>query len=308
VYSWIPLRERGTVTGINFSGSRIGAAIALPFLSVLMTSIGWKNTFHMLGFMGVIWSVLWYVLFRDKPEDHPYLTNKEKTFIIQMRQQSTAEKPKIRLMQLFAQRNMWLAMIQYFCSNFTFFFALTWLYPHVKQVFHLDMVSAGIYASLPLLAGACGNWFSGWLVDRIYRMGKWRQSRVLPAMIGFSLSAIGLLAGIFTTELHSAIFFLSLAIFGADMTLPPSWSFCVDIGKENAGAVSGNMNMAGNLGSFLTSLAFPYFLIWAGTPDIFFYTAAFLSIIGVVVWSRMQPEQAIDMQEMPTVKSTIIKQ
>ena len=53
---------------------------------------------------------------------------------------------------------------------------------------------------------------------------------------------------------------LSLAMFGADMTLPPSWAFCIDIGRANAGAVSGTMNMAGNIGSFVTSLAFPYLL------------------------------------------------
>ena len=33
VYSWIPLKERGIVTGINFSGSRLGAAFALPFMA-----------------------------------------------------------------------------------------------------------------------------------------------------------------------------------------------------------------------------------------------------------------------------------
>jgi MFS transporter, ACS family, glucarate transporter len=30
VYSWIPVKERGLVKGINFSGSRIGAALAMP--------------------------------------------------------------------------------------------------------------------------------------------------------------------------------------------------------------------------------------------------------------------------------------
>src|SRR5262245_61357786 len=30
VYSWIPMRERGLVQGINFSGARLGAAFALP--------------------------------------------------------------------------------------------------------------------------------------------------------------------------------------------------------------------------------------------------------------------------------------
>lgn len=293
VFSWIPLNERGTITGINFSGSRIGAAFALPFLSILMDSIGWKHTFLVLGFLGTVWAVLWYGFFRDKPEDHPYLKQQEKEYIILNRQQTTTIKQKITLRQMFANRNMWLAMIQYFCSNFTFFFALTWLYPHIKEQFHLDLVSAGLYASLPLIAGAFGNWFSGWLVDKIYKKGHWRLSRVLPAVIGFIFSATGLLGGIFTHNINSDVLFLSLAIFGADMTLPPSWSFCVDIGKENSGAVSGNMNMAGNLGSFLTSLAFPYFLMWAGNANVFFYTAGLLSIIGAIAWLGMRPENEL---------------
>ena len=59
----------------------------------------------------------------------------------------------------------------------------------------------------------------------------------------------------------------------------PSRALCVDIGKENAGTVSGTMNMAGNLGSFLTALAFPYITDWTGSVDYFFYTAAFLNVV-----------------------------
>ena len=33
VYAWIPVNERGLIKGINFSGSRIGAAIAMPLIS-----------------------------------------------------------------------------------------------------------------------------------------------------------------------------------------------------------------------------------------------------------------------------------
>ena len=32
VFSWIPVRERGLVTGINFSASRLGGAIAFPLM------------------------------------------------------------------------------------------------------------------------------------------------------------------------------------------------------------------------------------------------------------------------------------
>jgi MFS transporter, ACS family, glucarate transporter len=293
VFSWIPLKERGLVTGINFSGSRLGAAFALPALSILISRWGWQNTFYLLGAIGIAFAFLWYFLFRDKPEHHPFLSEEEKQFIVANRQQVNKQQKKIPLKVMFAESNMWLAMAQYFCSNFTFFFALTWLYPHIKEKFHLDAVAAGWYASLPLLAGALGNWVGGWWMDKIYKSGNYKKSRILPAIIGFSLSAIGLLASSFATDVNVGVLFLSLALFGADMTLPPSWSFCADIGKENAGALSGNMNMAGNLGSFITSLAFPYLLVWAGSPSVFFYVAAALNGIAVILWLQMNPEKEI---------------
>ncbi len=50
-----------------------------------------------------------------------------------------------------------------------------------------------------------------------------------------------------------AVIFISIAVFGADMTLSPSWSACVDIGKEHSGTVSGTMNMIGVTSDAITS-------------------------------------------------------
>lgn len=293
VVSWIPMKERGIVTGINFSGSRLGAAFALPFLSIILDKWGWQATFYFLGGAGVCFAIIWYILFRDKPEESKYLSLNEKKLIVANRQPLQQAAPIIPLRRIFARPNMWLAMFQYFCSNFTFFFALTWLYPHIKDKFQLEAIAAGWYASLPLIAGAAGNWFSGWWMDRIYTSGHFRKSRWLPAATGFALSALGLFVSSFMSDVNAAVFFLSLAIFGADMTLPPSWSFCADIGKQQAGVVSGNMNMAGNLGAFITSLAFPYLLSWAGSPSVFFYVAAVFNITALFVWLKMNPEKQI---------------
>ena len=90
-----------------------------------------------------------------------------------------------------------------------------------------------------------------------------------------------------------AVFFLSIAIFGADMTLPPSWALCVDIGKSNAGAVSGTMNMAGNIGAFLTALAFPYLTDWTGSVNYFFYVAAALNIVAIMLWIRIKADKGL---------------
>jgi len=190
-------------------------------------------------------------------------------------------------------RNLWLLMAQYFASNFTFFFCLSWLFPHLKSRFELGSSEAGFYAAAPFLAGALGHFTAGAIVDRIYRSGHWTLSRRIPAAFGFALAAGGLVASAGANTPAAAVAWLSVAIFGADMTISPSWAVCIDIGRRNAGLVSGTMNMAGNLGSFATSLAFPYLEAWTGSTTLFFFQGAALNILAIGAWMAVRPEKRL---------------
>jgi ACS family glucarate transporter-like MFS transporter len=294
VYNWYPIRERGIIQGINFSGSRIGAAFAMPVVAWMISEIGWRATFLIFGAFGILYGLLWYLLFRNRPEDAGFIGTDEVEYIKKNRQQaSSGAKDVLSLREIFKSTTMWKTMVQYICSNFTFYFSLTWMYPYIQERFQLGVVQAGLYTSIPLISGAAGNWLAGILVDMIYRTGRWKYSRRLPAIIGFALSAAGM---IMVTQVSSPvmmIFFMSLAVFGADMTLSPSWAFCIDIGKENAGVVSATMNMAGNLGAFVTIIAFPYLFKWTASYEPFFIICALLSLVAILMWSSMNPEKAI---------------
>ena len=78
------------------------------------------------------------------------------------------------------------------------------------------------------------------------------------------------------------------------MTLAPSWSLCIDIGGRRSGLVSGTMNMAGNLGSFVTSLAFPYLADWTGSHLPFFYVAAVLNMSAILLWQFIDPHRSLE--------------
>ncbi len=297
VFSWMPMSERGIAQSINFSGSRLGAMFAMPLVTWLLVSFGWRNMFLILMVIGFAWAVFWYFWFRDEPADHPRISKAELDYILASRQPpDAAQKQKVPFSLMARSPNMWMAMTQYFCSNFTFFFALTWLFPHLKKTYSLDTMTTGFYTSAPFLGGAVGSICAGLLIDRIYKQGKWQLSRRLPAIIGFTLAAIGLLMSSRMATAPGAVAWFTVAIFGADMTLSPSWSFCTDIGRKNAGSVSGTMNMAGNIGSLVTSLAFPYLLEWTGSTTPFFYVAAGLNMLAIVLWMRMKSDQPLELE------------
>jgi ACS family glucarate transporter-like MFS transporter len=290
-YAWLPTGERGLAQGINFSGSRLGAAFALPAVAWLVLAAGWRQAFVILGVLGIVWSAAWYAWFRNTPEEHGGVSDAERRLIQQGRSgaASTAAAP-ITFGALVGSANMRLAMGQYFASNFTFFFCLTWLFPYLQRTYQLEALQTGFLAAVPLVGGAIGNWVGGATVDSLYRSGRWRESRQYTAIAGFLLSAAGLLASLaFQTPLP-AVLCLTIAMLGSDMTLPPSWAFCIDIGRANAGAVSGTMNMAGNIGSFVTSLAFPYLLAMTGSTTPFFVLGAALNLLAAWLWTKTRPD------------------
>src|SRR5690606_18348240 len=137
-------KERGIVNGINFSGGRVGAALSMLFMPWLLSAVGWRMGFVYLSLIGFVWAVIWYWWFRDDPADHAYISEKEKKFILENRQeQSVQVKGSISLSELFGSKNMWLLMVQYFSSNFTFFFCLSWMFPHIQTTYGLTASQAG---------------------------------------------------------------------------------------------------------------------------------------------------------------------
>jgi ACS family glucarate transporter-like MFS transporter len=112
-------------------------------------------------------------------------------------------------------------------------------------------------------------------------------------MLGFSLVVLGLLMSMNQQSPQILVLWFSVAIFGADMTLSPSWSFCIDIGKQNSGLVSSAMNMAGNLMSAISVLAFPYLIAWTGSDKSFFYIATIMNFLAIIAWFFMKPEKPL---------------
>ena len=288
-YAWLPAGERGLAQGINLSGSRLGAAFALPLVAWLLLTIGWRYAFFSLALVGIVWAAGWHLWFRNSPEEHLAVSPDERAYIAANRGVIEKTSEPLPLGKLLALPNIWLLMGQYFASNFTFFFCLTWLFPYLQRTYHLDPLATGFYSAAPLLGGAVGNWLGGALVDRLYRHGLGHRSRQIPAMVGFSLSVVSILASMLCSAPLPAVLCLTLAMLGSDMTVSASWAFSIDIGRGHSGAVSGAMNMAGNLGSFLTSLAFPYLQLITGSTTSFFVVGAGLNAIAVFLWSRARP-------------------
>lgn len=274
-YNWLPVESRGLANGIIFSGSRLGAAIAFPLMAALFGAFGWRGSFVVLGAVTAAWAVFWMIWFRDYPEG-----------AAPSRVPAASEAAGFGA--VFRSKAMLLAMVQYFASNFTFFICLSWMLPYLKEHYRLPQSEAAAWAMVPLLFGATSQWISGSVVDRLYRGPGRAWSRRLPAMAGLVLSCAGLLALTQASTPFSAVAYFTAATFGTEMTISPSWVYCMDIGGRRSGAVSAAMNMVGNIGSFVSANAFPHLYAMTGSAAAYFWVAAALNAAGVLCWWRMR--------------------
>lgn len=279
IYNWLPPSERGRANGIMFSASRWGAAAAFPLMAWLLHTWDWRWAFYLLALPGLIWAAGWMLLFRDQPHGPA-------------RVREVAMPAHGSLLEILGSRPLLLAMVQYFCVNFVTFLCLSWMLPYLKQRYALTSAEAAFYGMWPLLVGGAAQWVSGFLVDRLYGSHYRAWSRRLPAILGFAFAAAGIGAIPFAATPMAAAACFSVAAFGADLTISPSWAFCMDVGGSRAGAVSGSMNMAGNIGSFVSANAFPYLQALTGSTSAYFLMVAVMSVASALCWTGMRSDRS----------------
>src|SRR5207253_1118318 len=67
---WFPFRERGTAQGAIWLSSRFGGAVAPSLVGGLIVLTGrWQSAFWILGVIGMVWAILFYGWFRNRPEE-----------------------------------------------------------------------------------------------------------------------------------------------------------------------------------------------------------------------------------------------
>jgi len=297
LHNWTLPQERGLALGLLNMGSRLGAAFGLAISPISVERLGWRHSFALLGIVGVIWAVIWFCWFRDRPRGNSGSIATDTGGAIKEQTQIPARK-KFPLRAFLSSRNFYLITYQYFASQFTFFICLTWLLPFAKTRYGISSSQAGIYSSIPLYCGALAMWIGGTAVDRIYRTGRWKLSRTLPSAAGFALSSVIILLAPYMHSVGWFIACFALATFGLDLTISPSWTVCCDVGGRYSGTLSAAMNTSGALGSLVSSFLFPLFMKWTGSIAIYFCAAACLNLIAVVSWIYIEPSHPLLVEEL----------
>jgi predicted MFS family arabinose efflux permease len=187
IVNCFPEHHRGFSNAAIDAGTKMGPAIGALLGGLLIPRVGWRIFFVVLGIAGLIWTVVW-VLWMPKSARLESGTRTESRFGVVLRQ------PEL----------YWTA-IGLFCSNYFWYFLITWLPPYLEQERHFPKPKMAVFSSLSYLSIALSSVASGWLSDRwIARGGSPTLVRKTFAGCGLGLSTV-LIAVQITNDVTIAI-------------------------------------------------------------------------------------------------------
>ncbi|WP_313623496.1 MFS transporter [Achromobacter sp.] len=262
VTTWFPERERATAIGFYTSGQFVGLAFLTPVLAWLQHHYGWHMVFVSTGLLGIIWGVLWFMIYREPRQFKG--ANAAEIELIQQGGGVVDLDTRVRekkapfnwndLGLVMSKRKLWGVYLGQFCLTSTLWFFLTWFPTYLVKYRGMDFIKSGFLASVPFLAAFIGVLCSGVLSDFLIRRGATvGVARKLPIILGLLIST-SMIGANFTDSTPWVIFFLAVAFFGNGLA-SITWSLVSTLAPVRLlGLTGGVFNFVGNLSSICTPI------------------------------------------------------
>ncbi len=159
---WFPKHERARSQGVVWAASRLGAAMAPLTLVPLQMRFGWRAVFWILGGVGLIWTVIWWTWFHDRPAEQPGITRVE---LEEIGESSASLHNSVPWRRLLALPQLWLITAAYGFYGWASWFYFSWFPTWMVNGAHISMQRMGVVASFPFLLGI-GAQSGRWVFER----------------------------------------------------------------------------------------------------------------------------------------------
>ena len=279
VADWFAASEHAFINSLIFTGSTLGAAFAPPARgphherSRLASDIllDRDSAGHSL--------VLWWCQTKGRPHRTVLLPTRE------VRNVRTSS-----WLRSLYEPNVLVLCTSYFLYCYSISIFVYWLFKYLVDVRHLSIVNSGWATSLPWIVASAAVPCFGYLSGRVSARLGMLQGRRIVAMSCLIVSAFLMFVGAGARDIAVSIGAIALSVGLLFSTESSYWSTAIEVAPNDAGAASGLMNLAGNLGGVASTLLVPVLVHRFGWFQALLSGSGF-ALLGAASWLRLKERQ-----------------
>lgn len=271
-----PQEKRAGAMSIMLSSGGI-VALIIPILSVsLLTTIGWRITFIIIGAIGAIIAVLYWYFIKVSNNDEKVSTQNS----------TTAQKGSFKM--LFKTPLMLNLFIAYFSLYAVNWGLATWIPTYLVNVRGLDLVSLGWLQTIPGVAQLLGILLSGYLIDKLAKGREKIAGAFACVCIAVLLYFMYTASNVTAFIIYQTVIMLVIAFV---VILLPS-VVLKNLPSTVAGSGMGLVNTGGQLAGFITPLAIGFIVdAFNGSFNAAFWMLIAFAVICAVALAMMNYEK-----------------
>ncbi|MFC3996096.1 MFS transporter [Nocardiopsis sediminis] len=292
MHNWFPKRELGTALGIANAATPLGGAVGTPVVVAIMeaTQGNWRLPFIIFGVLGLLCAIGWFIVVRDRPEDHARVSAAELAHIrqdetVRADEAEDGSAPSGPWLHLLRRPAVWSTAIAYFGYAWILWTFLNWFPTYLVNERGIDIAELSVTGAVPWVGGciglAVGGIFTDWLVRRTGRTLAPRRWTVVVC-----LAATGLLFGLIglVASTTGAVVLMTVVVFLLYFTGAQYWIIVgTAVPAERYGSVSGAVQMFATSASIIAPTATGYLVDssvgWTGT----FAVASAVAVLGALL-------------------------
>ncbi|VDI73245.1 MFS transporter, ACS family, solute carrier family 17 (sodium-dependent inorganic phosphate [Mytilus galloprovincialis] len=324
---WAPPLERSRLVTVSYLGTMFGSVgtfASSGYLCEYGFDNGWGSIFYITGGLACIWVVVWFILVRDTPSDHPWISDAERDYINNsIEYDNTKRNMNIPWVEIAKSPAVMACITAHVCNNWINYTLLTSLPAFMKAVLKFNIKSNGLLSAVPYLCQAVSGFGVGQMADliRSKQLLSTTGTRRLWNTIAFIGAGAFLIGTGFVScdQRNIAVAFLSIAVMFTGFSRAGYVVNHVDFGPKYAGVLYGITNTFATVPGMVAPI-----VAGALTPNdtqeewrnVFYVCAAFC-VVGIVVfglfssgeiqeWAKDREEIIVEKPAIDTDTNTIM--
>ncbi|PCJ96062.1 MAG: MFS transporter [Flavobacteriaceae bacterium] len=282
---WFPVQERAMAQGVFNAGAGIGSIIAAPTVAKLFGAYGWRVTFVIIGVVGFLWIIPWLIINKKKPKLHPWITDQEKSHIIDGRHESRKDDDLVEglsVIEILSKKESWGVIAARFFIEPIWWLFVFWMPIYLFKEFNFDVKEIGYYAWFPYVGAMLGSLFGGWYAQKLLKTNSLDFSRKRTIAIGGAIIVVSILGAIFFADTPlKFVSFVFVVLFGFQFSISNIQTIPSDLlNGKSVGTLAGLGGSIGAISVIIMNWLIPIITTESYTPA--FIILAILAPLAVL--------------------------